>query len=305
MSELPDPPPGKTGWPWTEQSDVLPETQPDGTSWPKISIVTPSYNQGEFVKETIRSVLLQGYPNLEYIVVDGVSTDETVSTLEKYDSWIDDWVSEPDRGQSHAINKGFRKASGVILGWLNSDDYLAPDALRHMAGAFHRAGSEVGAIVGVGHKINRTGEIVYTPDISEPSFEAFLDWMGEGNFMQPACFFRRQAWKECGPLREDLKYPMDVDLWLKIAREYDFGRVDETIAYAYEHEGAKTTGERPRMRAETIKLIVEHGGREVAWRELDRMAEDLADAHQKIDYIKSTSLYRYVIGPLYRAFWRE
>ncbi len=288
-----------------KHGDPLSETQPDGAPWPRISIVTPSYNQGEFVEETIRSVLLQGYPNLEYLVVDGGSDDETVSILGKYDPWIDDWVSESDRGQSHAINKGLEKASGDILTWLNSDDYLAPDALRHMAEAFHRAGSNVGAIVGVGHKVNREGEIVYTPDPPDLSYEALLDWLGRGNFMQPACFFRRQAWEECGPLREDLRYPMDVDLWLKMARDYDFDRLGETIAFAHEHKGAKTTGERPYMRAETIKLISEYGGREAAWRELDRMAEDLADARQKIEYIKSTLLYKYIVGPLYKAFLRK
>ena len=112
INELPSPPPGKRGWPWTEDSPQLPDTMPDGSPWPKISIVTPSLNQGPFIEETIRSVLLQGYPNLEYIIMDGGSTDESIEIIKKYEPWLAYWESEPDRGQSHAINKGFQRASG-------------------------------------------------------------------------------------------------------------------------------------------------------------------------------------------------
>ena len=100
LAELPPPPPDKTGWPWSEESPPLPATMPDGSPWPRISIVTPSYNQGQFIEETIRSVLLQGYPNLEYIVMDGGSTDNSVEIVRNYNSWLAYWVSEPDRGQA-------------------------------------------------------------------------------------------------------------------------------------------------------------------------------------------------------------
>ena len=104
----------KPGWPWAEASVPLPEKMPDGSDWPRISVVTPSYNQGEFIEETIRSVLLQGYPNLEYIIIDGGSTDNSVEIIKKYEPWLTYWVSEKDRGQSHAINKGFKHAAGEI-----------------------------------------------------------------------------------------------------------------------------------------------------------------------------------------------
>src|SRR5262245_23266161 len=100
---LPPPPPSKTGWPWTEESPPLPETMPDGSPWPRLSIVTPSYNQGQFIEATIRSVLLQGYPNLEYVVIDGASTDNSVGIIKQYEKWLTYWVSEPDSGQSCAI----------------------------------------------------------------------------------------------------------------------------------------------------------------------------------------------------------
>src|SRR5262245_2264682 len=114
LSALPPPPPGRDGWPWTVASDPLPETRPNGSAWPRISVVTPSYNQGRFLEETIRSVLLQGYPDLEYFVIDGVSTDESVAIIERYAPWLSFWVSEPDGGQVEAINKGIARATGDL-----------------------------------------------------------------------------------------------------------------------------------------------------------------------------------------------
>ena len=112
LKDLPAPPEGKTGWPWTEQSEPLPDRMPDGFDWPRFSIVTPSYNQEQFIEETIRSVLLQGYPNLEYIIIDGESKDKSVEIIKKYEQYLTYWTSEPDRSQSHAINKGWQKCTG-------------------------------------------------------------------------------------------------------------------------------------------------------------------------------------------------
>lgn len=136
LNELPLPVADKRGWPWTEESLPLPETMADGKPWPRISIVTPSYNQGRFLEETLRSVLLQGYPDLEYIVIDGGSTDESGEIIRKYEAWLTYWVSERDQGQSDAINKGWRRCTGDIIVWLNSDDGYAPNALCEVARAF-------------------------------------------------------------------------------------------------------------------------------------------------------------------------
>jgi len=138
LTELPPPPKGKTGWPWTEVSEQLPGTMPDGTPWPRISIVTPSYNQGEFIEETIRSILLQGYPDLEYIIIDGGSMDESVEIIEKYSAWLKHWVSEPDRGQSHAINKGRMHTTGTIEAYLNSDDFYDSNILFYVATTYEK-----------------------------------------------------------------------------------------------------------------------------------------------------------------------
>src|ERR1700692_4825128 len=120
IAELPLPPIGRAGWPWTENC-TLPDHNQEYASWPRISIVTPSYNQGQFLEETIRSVLLQGYPNLEYFVIDGGSEDRSVEIIKQYQPWITYWVSERDRGQTDAINKGLGLSRGDIFNWLNSD----------------------------------------------------------------------------------------------------------------------------------------------------------------------------------------
>jgi len=130
---LPLPPSGRSGWPWETALLALPEHMPDGSPWPRISIVTPSYNQGRFIEETIRSVLLQGYPNLEFLVIDGGSTDDSVEIIRRYAPWLSYWESEHDRGQVHAINKGLERATGIWFNWLNSDDILLPKALATLA----------------------------------------------------------------------------------------------------------------------------------------------------------------------------
>jgi len=131
ITDLPPPPTGKFGWPWTEGSS--PSADSSSASYVSISIVTPSYNQGEFIEETIRSVLLQGYPNLEYMIIDGGSTDQTVEIIKKYEPWLAYWVSAKDGGQSEAINRGMSRASGTWFNWLNSDDILLPKALFTLA----------------------------------------------------------------------------------------------------------------------------------------------------------------------------
>src|SRR6266511_1227657 len=133
LSELPPAPPGKLGWPWTTASQPLMGLTSQGQDWPRITVITPSYNQGKFIEETIRSILLQGYPDLEYLIIDGGSTDNTVEIIRKYERWLGFWTSEPDRGQSHAINKGLSRATGSLWGWINSDDLLLPDSIGSIA----------------------------------------------------------------------------------------------------------------------------------------------------------------------------
>lgn len=231
--------------------------------YPKISIVTPSYNQGDFIEETITSVLAQQYPNLEYIVIDGGSTDNTLAILKKYDKQITYWVSEPDQGQSDAINKGFAKATGTIFGWLNSDDYLLPKALFHIANANWQP--DIGAVVGIGHKVSLNKTIVYTPQYYENiTTDKLFMWTKGKNFMQPSCFFSKNAWDTCGPLNTELNYCMDVALWIAISKQFKFLRIPQQIAHAYIHEQAKTTADVEQMLMETYLMIASMDGLKTA-----------------------------------------
>src|SRR5262249_24267921 len=153
VDQLPLPPPGKTGWPWTEESPRLAETTPNGKVWPRVSVITPSYNQGQFIEETIRSVLLQGYPNLEYMIIDGGSTDESLEIIRKYEPWLASFVSEPDRGQTHAINKGWMRATGEILAYINTDDCYLNGAIATAAHEFCTR-PDVGMVYGTATIVN-------------------------------------------------------------------------------------------------------------------------------------------------------
>jgi glycosyltransferase involved in cell wall biosynthesis len=214
LSCLPDPPSGKTGWPWTEASEPIPDARSNGEAWPRISIVTPSYNQGRFIEETIRSVLLQGYPNLEYIVVDGGSTDETIEILEKYDPWIDHWVSESDDGQAHAVNKGLRRATGDIHAWLNSDDLYVPGVLGEAAETFISAGCDAlsGGRVLIDSDSNVTG---WSVPVSSAPEEGGTPWA------QDSTLWRSYVYDKIGYLDTSYDFAMDYEFFLRMHRKFD------------------------------------------------------------------------------------
>lgn len=245
------------------------------SSLPTISIVTPSYNQGAFLEGTICSVLGQGYPSLEYIVVDGGSSDLSVDVIRRYADRLKHWESVADRGQSHAINKGMSYASGEILAWLNSDDRLEPGALMTVARAVQEH-PEAQVFVGAGRKINVLGQQVYYKEPRDMSFEGLCQWMSGNNFMQPSCFFRRSAWTACGPLDESIHIAMDVDLWLKMSKSTIFHKIDALLSTAIYHPNAKTAAMRQRMVVDCALVIIKNGGERFGRAYLDRMADRLA-----------------------------
>lgn len=212
LSELPPPPEGKTGWPWTEETPPLPPTRPDGSPWPRISVVTPSYNQGQFIEETIRSVLLQGYPDLEYIIMDGGSTDDSVETIRKYERWLHYWKSARDGGQSAAINAGLEHASGGWGNWLNSDDLLTRGALADVAAAIINAPKDVEAVcfecMLMNHDLTQTLRLFQIKPVF--SVRQFLNG-GLQPMAQPSTF-RRLPFR----VREDLNFAMDWVLYFQM-----------------------------------------------------------------------------------------
>jgi glycosyltransferase involved in cell wall biosynthesis len=258
IEELPPPPAGKQGFPW-EVADVrLPDSLPAGKSWPRISVVTPSYNQGQFLEKALRSVLLQGYPNLEYFVIDGGSVDDSQEIIRRYQPWLTGWVSEPDSGQSEAINKGLSWASGEILHWLNADDYLLPGALQTAAGQF-RQHPEAAAWVGRCRRVDPQGNTLSLVTPRQLTRAGIADWSRQGFFYQPACFFSAAAWQEVGPLDESLQIAMDLDLWMRLSDWGEFIPLQQVLAEAVVHPEAKTQRRRLAMQAETIHIQVKYG----------------------------------------------
>lgn len=255
LKELPSPPPKKTGWPWTEESPRLPTTNSAGSPWPRISVITPSYNQGQFLEETIRSVLLQGYPNLEYIIIDGGSEDTSVDIIERYEPWLTYWVSEPDRGQSHAINKGLRRASGEVAAWLNSDDQYLPATLKTIAEKAHRY-PEAGAWAGGGRRIDsRSGKVIWERLPPDLEFNQILGW-NEYYLPQPSCFLNRRVLKDDIYVDESYHLQMDFDLWLRISQRFSMIPIDQILSINLHHSKAKTASLRYKNRAMAERWLI-------------------------------------------------
>lgn len=258
---------------------------------PKISIVTPSFNQGEFLEKTINSVLDQGYAPIEYIVMDGGSNDGSVEIIRRYADRLTYWESEKDRGQSHAINKGFARATGDIFAWLNSDDRLEPGALRAVAAAA-AAHPDAGVFVGAGRKMDRDGRENYYKEPRDLSFEGLCRWMDGNNFMQPSCFFRKSVWDACGPLDEGVHIALDVDLWLRMVKHTRFQRIDRLLSTATFHENAKTAALRHRMVVDCALVIYKNGGETDARRYLDTMADRLVHLERMAAKVTRNPIYR-------------
>lgn len=238
LDELPPPPPSRTGWPWTEESKPSPDTTPGGSPWPEVGIVTPSYNQAQFIEETIRSVLLQGYPNVEYIIIDGGSDDGSVDIIRKYEPWLAYWVSEPDEGQSDAINKGFGQATGDILGWINSDDIYCPEAFNHTVKIFQQE-EVVDAVYGSCYVIDEGSETIdeYWAMPFDPRYPLYS---GLG-IRQQALFWRRSLMERVGMFDRDLSFCMDRDFITRLIWNGQIKRTTEYLGMFRVHDDAKTS----------------------------------------------------------------
>jgi glycosyltransferase involved in cell wall biosynthesis len=273
LSVLPPSPKGRRGWPWT--IETAPAAAENGRTWPAVSIVTPSFNQAPFLEATIRSVLLQGYPNLEYRIFDGGSTDGSVEIIEKYAPWLTGWVSERDRGQSHAINKGFGLASGEVLAWLNSDDRYLPGAL-FAAARMALAHPGAAAWIGACRSVDVRGREVFLNVPRGLDLPALADWMGAAWFAQPAAFFGAEATRCAGPLDEELQCSFDVDYFLRLARRGPFMGTAEVWAEETRHPAAKTTANPGRSHAELHVIQIRNGFEAVALAQMTRELQEWA-----------------------------
>jgi len=236
VDQLPPPPPDKTGWPWTEESPRLSETTPNGKVWPRVSVITPSYNQGQFIEETIRSVLLQGYPDIEYMIIDGGSTDDSLEIIRKYEPWLAYYVSEPDRGQTHAINKGWMRATGEILAYINTDDCYLNGAIATAAHEFCTR-PDVGMVYGTATIVNERNK--WTTWKARP-FDLKM-MLTVGNIVpQPAVFFSRQALTKVGYLSEEWQLIMDYEFCIRVGAQFPTVCVPRTLAKFRTHPQSKS-----------------------------------------------------------------
>jgi glycosyltransferase involved in cell wall biosynthesis len=226
---------GPKEWP---RSPLDPAVYARRGSWPRVSLVTPSFNQARFLEETILSVLNQRYPALEYFVMDGGSTDGSLAVIERYASELAHWESEPDRGQAHAINKAWRRASGDYLWWLNADDMLTPYSLAASVG-FLESHPEADMVYGDVFRIDAGGSLIDRYNYRGFELARFLvrgHWIA-----QAGALIRRRALEKVGPLDESLHYLMDQDFWTRLGLAG--GRIvhiPEALAFFRIHEGAKT-----------------------------------------------------------------
>lgn len=247
----------------------------DRISWPKISVVMVSFNQADFLEEGLRSVLDQGYPNLEFIVIDGNSTDGSVDILNRYRGRLGALVIERDRGQSDGLNKGFARATGDIVTWVNSDDLLEPGALFRVAQAFATPGVDMVAggcrQIGLSRDkiiLNHHNRLPFGIPVALPLgllLEMDRFWLTGSFFYQPEVFFSRDIWQRSGgKLRTDLNYVLDYDLWVRMAAAgAHIIHIPEFLACSRTHDDQKTTVGMPQM-PEVQRLLQEYSSRLVS-----------------------------------------
>ena len=243
---LPDHASNKKDWPWKVETEA--SIYDETTSWPKISVITPSFNQGNFIEETARSVILQNYPNFEYFIVDGGSTDNTINIIKKYEKYVTKWVSEKDEGQSDALNKAFNWCTGDLICWINSDDYFYPGAFLKIAEKYLTCNkTETSIITGNTISIDKESNSLANSTKSYFPFNTPADLTlinhSKWYLPQPSSFFLRAKIIQTGFfLRKDLHYQMDRDIIYRLLKIGKLVLIDEDIATYRVHEESKTTG---------------------------------------------------------------
>jgi glycosyltransferase involved in cell wall biosynthesis len=253
--DLPIPPNGKEGWPWKELDDIYIEEILDNSKYPCISIIIPSYNYGQFIEETIRSILLQSYQNVECIVIDGGSTDDTVNILQKYDKYITYWISETDKGQTDAINKGYSHCTGDIFVWLNADDLYYSSSTLSTVAKLYLSGYDF--IVGDCFNIDKHGEYIFFADDGKSiptNFRKSLRYWSSGFLQQPAVFVAKKLTDNCFPLDNTLYFAMDIQFFLRVLHQDPKSIwIKENLVRFRCHESSKTRSFNPSLYSQELE----------------------------------------------------
>lgn len=282
INELPFFSTEKKGWPW-EQNISLERTLLDNKEkFPKISIITPSYNQGEFIEETLLSVIFQGYPNLEYIVIDGGSADESVEIIKKYEPWISYWISEPDNGQTHAINKGLEKATGDIIAYLNSDDLYQPETFQIVVDFFND-NPDVDMVFGDIVHIDRDSNILSKISREPINIEQFYGCCFY--IPQPTVFLRKNIVVKIGAFDETLNLGMDLDYWMRLSFQGKIVYLSEILASARIYPEAKSSDLSVNYLEEHLKI-------------LDKNKKNIVKIHNSDDLLRNSYSSVYFSGGL-------
>jgi glycosyltransferase involved in cell wall biosynthesis len=239
---------------------------------PRVSIITPSFNQGQFLEASILSVLEQDYPNLEYIIVDGGSKDNSVEIIKRYQDRLAWWASEKDKGHADALNKGFSHATGDILAWLNSDDVYFPNAVSE-AVSILTSHPEVGMVYGDADLIDDSGATVGRFGSKQTSYRQML--RGSVHIPQATTFMRADVWRQVGPLDLSLFFSFDYDLWVKIAKASQVLYVPKRWAKFRIHSSGKTIVNDDRCYPDMLRVLEREGGSWLSWLRLRMIARKL------------------------------
>ncbi len=277
-------------WPWISPLSSVERLKKE--KWPKISIVTPSYNQGQFIEETILSVIRQNYPNLEYIIIDGGSIDNTIEIIKKYEQQITYWVSEPDRGQSHAINKGFNIATGDILAWINSDDYYAVSTFSSVASSLDTEKAML--LYGNASYYYQNTDSFKEVDVIRQNEKKVLPF--DLGFIQPATFWTAKLWKVVGKLDESLHFAFDLDWYLRGKQYTEYLALLKEVAVYRIHDAHKTSLGGDKRGSEIMRVIEKNGFTEYT-EVLDKL---------KTSFVISVTAFtsQLMVGTLFFFFYR-